>query len=1111
MNRSNEHIARLEKLLLDAERKENKNNFLLGAANAIFFISISVLIISLAESLAGFSVTVRTILFALLLILFFAIPVKFILIEFWLKRYKYLPEDHIKMAGKAMNLNAGIESDLQNTLEIYYADYPGASKELIYQAVKKAADRYGDRNIAQAVALGKRKNRVNFYLAATLLAMLILSLSSSLGSAFGRVINYNRDYSSEAKYHFTIVPGNALVTKGDDVHIKISVDDSGLNKLKLFLMQDDETEYRSKELSRDETGTFKYQAVNVRNSFTYYAAAENVKSELYKITAVSRPVVKGIEVNIIPPAYSGMKPETQADNGNITALLGSKVRIVLRSSKELLKAETIFDDSSKVILKVNGDKAAGEFAVKKEGTYVFSITDRDGNSNLNPVRYSIKIIPDEAPSIAQLSPDENISPGLTGKLNIIASVKDDFGFSKLELKYSVAGRKEDGSGTIKIPLKPELKEGNVYYIWDISGLALRGGETAEYFLEIFDNDNISGPKSAKSTVHKITVPTLDYLLDKASEKEESIRDDMKDILDEASNLKKELEKVSSEIKKERKELGWEEKNSISNNVEKFEKLLEKVEKTDAKFSELNKNISEEKLYSKETIEKLEELQSLFKELNSDEIKQALKKLQDALKDMLRDNARQALDKLQADEESFRKSLERTINLFKLVKVEQKLDEVIKRLENLKAEADRIKGEILKNEAAGNEAAEKLAGEQAGMTEEIKNLQAALKQTQDLMKDIPDMPVNEMKSLVNEFQNQNNGSNSENSRKDISSGKLGSASGRLEQMSSNFSSLGSKMEQMKKNLLQKNRMKSVSAMMKEMNNLLSLSKDQENLRKEMENLLYNPEKMKEKLKPQDDLRNNLLKSMKNLGDLSQTEIGITPEIGSALGKALNGMQQAVSSLEAGGGNPMGSQKNAMEGLNRSAELLKGSINSLMNGGASGGMSSFMQQLQRMIKQQSDLNSLTKQLNGQDIAGMQRLARQQDLIRKSIEKLNREAAESGKSKTVAGNLEKTIEEMKSIVRSMNENRPLRDIVNKQERILSRMLDSQLSMNERDFEKNRESASGADFNRTSPGQLNLKEKNLNNTENELLNMEKEGYSKDYKSLIRRYFELLEKRIKK
>jgi len=317
--------------------------------------------------------------------------------------------------------------------------------------------------------------------------------------------------------------------------------------------------------------------------------------------------------------------------------------------------------------------------------------------------------------------------------------------------------------------------------------------------------------------------------------------------------------------------------------------------------------------------------------------------------------------------------------------------------------------------------------------------------------------------------------------------------------------------MKKNLLQKNRMKSVSAMMKEMNNLLSLSKDQENLRKEMENLLYNPEKMKEKLKPQDDLRNNLLKSMKNLGDLSQTEIGITPEIGSALGKALNGMQQAVSSLEAGGGNPMGSQKNAMEGLNRSAELLKGSINSLMNGGASGGMSSFMQQLQRMIKQQSDLNSLTKQLNGQDIAGMQRLARQQDLIRKSIEKLNREAAESGKSKTVAGNLEKTIEEMKSIVRSMNENRPLRDIVNKQERILSRMLDSQLSMNERDFEKNRESASGADFNRTSPGQLNLKEKNLNNTENELLNMEKEGYSKDYKSLIRRYFELLEKRIKK
>jgi hypothetical protein len=313
------------------------------------------------------------------------------------------------------------------------------------------------------------------------------------------------------------------------------------------------------------------------------------------------------------------------------------------------------------------------------------------------------------------------------------------------------------------------------------------------------------------------------------------------------------------------------------------------------------------------------------------------------------------------------------------------------------------------------------------------------------------------------------------------------------------------------MLQNNRMKSALAMMKEMNNLLSLSKEQESLRKALENLSYNPEKMKEKLKPQDDLRNNLLKSMKSLGDLSQSEIAITPEIGRALGKAINGMQQAVTSLEAGGGNPLVFQKNAMEGLNRAAELLKGGINNMMNGGASGGMSSFMQQLQQIIKQQSDLNSLTKQLNGQDVVGMQRLARQQDIIRKSIEKLNREAAESGKSKTLSGNLEKTIDEMKSIVKSMNENKPLGDIINKQDKILSRMLDSRISMNEKDFEKNRESVSGADLKGISPGQLNLKDKTLNDNDSELLNMEKEGYSKDYKSLIRRYFELLEKRIKK
>jgi hypothetical protein len=369
----------------------------------------------------------------------------------------------------------------------------------------------------------------------------------------------------------------------------------------------------------------------------------------------------------------------------------------------------------------------------------------------------------------------------------------------------------------------------------------------------------------------------------------------------------------------------------------------------------------------------------------------------------------------------------------------------------------------------------------------------------------------MKKIIEEHQSQKNNLLSENSGNAMMQMKKEDALNSTSRLSGNFSALSDKVAGLKKNLLQKNQMKAVSGMMKAMNNLIALSKEQEKIRKESEALQYNPDKLKEKVKPQNDLKNNLLKVTKQIGDLSQTTFGITPELGSALGRALQGMQQAIGVLENSGGNALIPQRNAMEGMNKGAELLKAGIDKMMGGGSGGGASSLMQQLKQIIQKQSDLNMLTKQLNGQDQAGLQRLAQQQDLIRKSLEKLNREAAQSGRSKSIAGNIEKTIDEVKSIVKEMNENKPLSSIVSKQERILSRMLDSQLSMNEKDYERNRESKSGTEFNLNSPEQLRLKRDSAGITMEELLKAEKEGFSKDYKSLIRRYFEILEKRMKK
>ena len=140
-------------------------------------------------------------------------------------------------------------------------------------------------------------------------------------------------------------------------------------------------------------------------------------------------------------------------------------------------------------------------------------------------------------------------------------------------------------------------------------------------------------------------------------------------------------------------------------------------------------------------------------------------------------------------------------------------------------------------------------------------------------------------------------------------------------------------------------------------------------------------------------------------------------------------------------------------------------------------------------------------------MQRLAQQQELIRKSLEQMNQEARESGQSKKLAANLEQILRDMKEVVTNMQSEKVNDELIRQQEKILSRMLDAQRSVNERDFEKNRKSTTGQNTARSTPPDLILStEEGKNKLKEELLKAILEGYKKDYEDLIRKYFEKLE-----
>jgi hypothetical protein len=339
----------------------------------------------------------------------------------------------------------------------------------------------------------------------------------------------------------------------------------------------------------------------------------------------------------------------------------------------------------------------------------------------------------------------------------------------------------------------------------------------------------------------------------------------------------------------------------------------------------------------------------------------------------------------------------------------------------------------------------------------------------------------------------------------------------QQLTRNSSEMNRNLQQLQQSITKNNQLQTFTDMMKILDNILTLSKQEESLKKASEKMEYSSGEFNRNAEKQNSIQKSLDNILKQMSELSQKTFAVTPEMGKSLGDAKREMMKSTQAMQNRNGNMASqSQAEAMKSLNEAASYMKSSMDAMMQGSGQGGMMSLMQQLQMLSQQQMNLNNLTQMLqqgeNGklspEQQTQLQRLAQQQELIRKSIQQLNQEAKQSGISKKIPSSLENIMNEMREVVSDMNTEKLDDNLIQKQERILSRMLDAQRSVNERDFEKKRESQTGENLVRESPPELNLSsDSGKDKLRDELNRSVREGYLRDYEVLIRKYFEALQK----
>jgi len=1123
------HYNAIEKKL---EQFAQKNLFITAltqfqiAASGIILFLFSLII---AELLFRFPAAVRTpLFFAFVLVTLILLIVK--VIQPSVKEYlSYKENEHSKSADSIGRFFPSIKDELLNSLQLFRDKESFLfSQELAIAAFTSIYKKVEPVNFSSVLTFEQPRRQMKYFFISLFIFTVSLISFQNFQQAAQRFFDYRTEFLPPQKFYFHVLPGNTKITKGTDVTISVSITGDNLLKwnaptaISLFYKDETEAKFTSANITADSTGKFSFLFSGVRNRTEYYCSAEGIESEKYVIEVVDKPVLQAFSLTVTPPAYSKLPAVQMQDNGNITTLFGSTVSFRLQASKLLRKAFLSFDDSTKLKMNTSGFNASISFSAKQEKNYQIIIEDELGNQNTSPVRYSIKLQSDAIPSINIFAPNKNVDLGDDQRLPMLLSIADDFGFTKLLLHYRLSASRyeapQEKYQSIEVPIAKENAEQEVRYTWNLSSMSLATEDVLTYYLEIFDNDNISGPKSAKTNSFAVRFPSLEEILAKTDKKQDQVEHDLKKTLKEAEELKKDLDKINKELKQDKKEITWEEKEKIEQTLNKFEELQNKAEEIKKDLSENKDELQKHNLLSKETLDKYMELQKMFDEFSSDEMKKAMEKLQQKLQSLDRKQIQQALDNMQFDEESFRKGIERTLNLLKRVQIEQKIDQLVKRSDETSKKQNDLQQKTEQANLENKNQRDDAAKQQEQLSDDIQKMKDDLKQLEKLMSELKDMPKEEVEKLQKELEDQKNEQLAEEASENIQQKQKSKAKQKQMQLSQNMQKMKQKMQKLQQDMEQENQMEVFADLMKSLNNIISLSKDQEEAKKNSQSNFQSSQMNKQAVK-QDEVKRNLEKVLSQMNQLSQKTFAITPEMGKALGNAHKQMDNVMEGLQnRNQSQTIAGQSEAMSSLNQAAMMMKNMMDQMMQGGGQGGsgMMSLMQQLQQMSGQQMSLNNMTqmmqKGMNGQltpeQQGQMQRLAQQQEMIKKSLDELNREAKESGQSKKIPSNLDETLKQMQEVIADMRSEKLSDEIIQKQERILSRLLDAQRSMNERDFEKERESKSGNTQQRTSPGELNLaKQKGKDNLRDELNNLYREGYTKDYEELIKRYFEALQK----
>ncbi len=998
----------------------------------------------------------------------------------------------------------GLQQRLISALQLWGAKEKNAgsvSPQMVEATVEQAAGTAAGLHLEALVNRSRPLRTAGLCVGLALLALGAFGLwPGPLRGAASRLAHPQTAYTRPPDTRIALRPGHAEVVEGDPFEIRADLAGVVPLQARLFVRETSAGVWTPLDLSV-RRNRVAHRFGSVTRSFAYRLQANDAETPHYTLTVRPRPMVIRITRHYRYPDYTRLGERREVEGGDIVAPIGTSVGLQIEASLPLEEAWLDLSDGARLPARINDRTASVNLTVAGDLRYTIGLLDPHMIPNRDPVEYRIVGLQDRPPEVRLLRPGADSELGETMQAALLAEAHDDFGISRMEVRYRI----NDGATDRIFPVSldtVDAKELTQGARWDLSGLDLLPGDQVTYRMRVYDNNTVSGPGTGESASFTIRFPSIFEIHQEAQRTQQEGLEQMESIREAGRELQKRLEETARELLKEG-DLKWQERKELETALEDQIRSGEKLKEIVEKLNQTLDRLEQSGLMATETLQKLEEINDLLSRIETPELKRAMEKLRDALKAVDPGAVEKALNTFRDEQEAFQQNLDRTIALLKRVQQQQNLDALVKGMEALAAEQEKVIEDL-----QGGEDPQNLAEREDLLKSDTQKLQDELARSAEQM---PDPAGEDLDRLSDELQQRQVADRMEQVSRNLRAGQRTQARDQGQAIAGDLQELTRRLKQTRQAFVEDQKTEIARELNRMLHDLLSLSRTQEQTARDAKGLSRDADTDSLALE-QARLLSGAVRMAERLSEASRKTFFVTPQTGAALGKALQKMEEAAGHIQSGNASRSArSAREAMGGLNIAALSVRRALADLAAASSAVGFEEMLQQMQQLSGQQGELNAQTETLfqqpggltPGQQMSLSQMAARQR-AIQQMLKELHQQMARA--QQQLLGDLGQVGSDMETVAEDLQRRRITPQTLNRQQRILSRMLDAQRSVRQRGWSKQRESRQGKDIAYRGPGSL---PPNLGEADNPLRQRLRDalnaGYPAEYQGLIRRYFEAL------